>query len=323
MKNILEIMLITYNRKQHLQNTFDQIFAENSPIKNFDITILNNNSVDGSTELIEEYRFKFPNIKHIIHNRNIGGNANIARAFEIVRKKFFWILCDDDEYDWNSWGEVELAIKKDYDAIVVANYMNPSVDTACLIKQLSFVPGGIYKSIDITDTIMVNIEFNIYSMFPHLIHVCNLINNNKAFYICNKSVVNMVSHGAEETYVRCCDLSSMHPYFKSMFWTIGFVNTIQMLTDKNIKKLVVKKSSVNGVSLFKDFVTFYCLNKSIGNNSLKNYCDYVCGIGISKIPLLFLAILLYKFKILIFRGFVFGRYCLSRVKRTLSYKLIK
>jgi glycosyltransferase involved in cell wall biosynthesis len=86
LKDILEIFLITYNRKIYLQKTFNQIFANSSPIKNFDITILNNKSTDGTTELIEKYREKFNNIKHIIHNRNIGGNANIARAFELATK---------------------------------------------------------------------------------------------------------------------------------------------------------------------------------------------------------------------------------------------
>lgn len=38
-KENLQIILITYNRKNYLQRTFDQIFADNSPIKGFDITI--------------------------------------------------------------------------------------------------------------------------------------------------------------------------------------------------------------------------------------------------------------------------------------------
>ena len=115
----IEIILITYNRKKHLQNTFNQIFAEESPIKDFPITILDNKSTDGTSELIEEYRIKFPNIKHIINNRNIGGNANIARAFEIASKEYVWILCDDDEYDFTHWKDVEKAIEENYDAIVI------------------------------------------------------------------------------------------------------------------------------------------------------------------------------------------------------------
>ena len=107
LKNKLDIILITYNRKKFLTRTLEQIFSEKSPIKNLDITILNNVSTDGSTELINEYCQKFPNIKHVIHNHNIGGNANIARAFEIASKDYVWVLCDDDFYNWENWAEIE------------------------------------------------------------------------------------------------------------------------------------------------------------------------------------------------------------------------
>ena len=56
MKTTLEIILITYNRKSHLRETLNWLFAENSPVKDLDITILNNKSTDGTTELIEEYK---------------------------------------------------------------------------------------------------------------------------------------------------------------------------------------------------------------------------------------------------------------------------
>ena len=180
----LEIILVTFNRKEHLQNTFDQIFADNSPIKDLDITILDNKSTDGTSELIEEYKTKFPNIKHIIHNRNIGGNANICRAFEVASKKYFWILCDDDEYNWDNWNEVEQAMNEDYDAIVVANYVEPEKNLSYLLKQMTFVPSTIHKTENLNDTVMSNAEFNLSNMFSQLALPCHLINNDKRIYVC-------------------------------------------------------------------------------------------------------------------------------------------
>ena len=115
MENKLGIVLITYNRKNFLEETFNQIFADNSPIKNFDITVLNNNSTDGTSELINDYCKKFPNLKHVINKINIGGNANIAKAFaEYSNKDYIWVICDNDTYDWSAWQEVENAIKSDF-----------------------------------------------------------------------------------------------------------------------------------------------------------------------------------------------------------------
>ena len=126
MKDKLQIVLITYNRKKYLQRTFDQIFAKDSPIKDYDITILDNASTDGTSELIKEYKLKFPNINHIRHNINIGGNANICRAFELgvtSGKEYVWVLCDDDKYDFSNWHEVEREINAKKDIICVCDYV--------------------------------------------------------------------------------------------------------------------------------------------------------------------------------------------------------
>ena len=119
LNNKLDIVLITYNRKEFLEETFGQIFAQDSPIKDFDITILDNHSTDGTSEFIQEYCLKHPNIKHIRNKVNIGGNANIAKALvEIPTKEYVWVLCDNDSYDWSAWNEIEQAVKDNYDVIM-------------------------------------------------------------------------------------------------------------------------------------------------------------------------------------------------------------
>jgi GT2 family glycosyltransferase len=85
-KNSLEIILITYQRHSYLQNVFCDFFAPQSPLKDLDFTILDNASTDGTSELYKEYAAKLPNVNYIRYNKNIGGNANIARAFELAKK---------------------------------------------------------------------------------------------------------------------------------------------------------------------------------------------------------------------------------------------
>ena len=153
----LDIVLITYNRKTHLQNTFEQIFAQNSPIKDFPITILDNCSTDGTTELIEEYSQKHKNINHIRHEKNIGGNANITRAFELPKKEYFWIICDDDAYDWSSWNEVEKAINEGKDAVIVTRDLLKKRENLGLItRQLTFLPAGIVYTKAFSSTASTN-----------------------------------------------------------------------------------------------------------------------------------------------------------------------
>ncbi|MBP3821489.1 glycosyltransferase [bacterium] len=61
-ENLLQIYLLIYNRKNKLKETLKYILDIQSPIRNFDITILDNASDDVTSELIEDYIIRFPNI---------------------------------------------------------------------------------------------------------------------------------------------------------------------------------------------------------------------------------------------------------------------
>ena len=106
-KDRLQIILPTYNRAPQLKRTLEQLLADDSPVKDFDITILDNRSTDGTSNVIKNAQSLHPNIKHIRHRHNVGGNANIAKALEMGEKKYLWVICDDDLYDWTGWSNVE------------------------------------------------------------------------------------------------------------------------------------------------------------------------------------------------------------------------
>lgn len=239
-KENLQIILITYNRKKYLQQTFEQIFANNSPIRDFAITILDNKSTDGTSELIEEYKKKFPKINHIIHNRNIGGNANIVRAFEFSSKKYLWILCDDDNFDWTHWNEVVEAMQNDSDIICICHHiLNNQIkkqDISHQLVQLSLLPAGIYKTTHFDDTLLRNLYDNIYTMFPHLIPVIYCINNNGKLKTTEHEVLK-IGINLNETdcsYIRGNNFDEIWPRNKKMLWFTGFSNICSALKNKKI-----------------------------------------------------------------------------------------
>ncbi len=279
-KDKLQIFIITYNREFYLKRTFEQIFAQNSPIKDFDITILDNKSTDGTYKLIEEYRKKFPNIKCMIHNRNIGGNANIARAFELASKKYVWVLCDDDFYNWDNWSEVEKAVNEDYDAVVTALYnITNKNNISDVIFQLVFLPAGIYKVSNINDNVMKNIYDNLQNIFPHLVLPIYLVNNNKKIYVLNKEIItegyeyaNSHEHidKSDNSLIRGYDKDELFAVTQNMNWHIGYVNTLTLMNDK--------KAVMNGL---KSAMTYKPLKTNIFDvvrcvvyNSMRNKKSY-------------------------------------------------
>lgn len=274
--NYLEIFIVTYNRKKYLKNTLDQILSDTSPVKNYKITILDNCSNDGSSELINEYIKKFSNIKHIIHNHNIGGNANICRAFELSTYPYVWILCDDDEYSWEHWDEVEKAIISGKDLIVVANYCKPKLSDVNLIKQLTFVPAGIYKTSHFSDGMMINAYYNISTMFPQIAIASVYINKNLNIYICNYGIVNMVTNHEDCSYVRGVEGVKPHPYMKNNYWQFGFATAIQLFEDNTLREKLTENINLEEVRGREGYFHMLGITRDLCNNNIRNLTELFC-----------------------------------------------
>jgi len=276
-KKFLEIILVTYNRKAHLQETFSQIFSDNSPIKDLPITILDNKSTDGSSELIEKYKSKYPNIKHIIHNKNIGGNGNIARAFELATAKYVWVLCDDDYFNWDNWPEVEKAMYNDNDIIFLCTELIfDRTSISQLLHQATLIPACIYKTERITDTILQNIINTTHTMFGQVsLSADILVNNPGKSFICTKDIVERGVHNEEnpETTIRGSKKQDVHPIMQNVFWHVGFINAIQIIKDKKLRYKIIEEVNFNDRNdeSFLDYLFFILkYNKRHRNSSLYN-----------------------------------------------------
>jgi len=246
LRDKIQLVLCTYNRKKYLKRTLEQLFAENSPIKDFDITILNNASNDGTSELIDEFCEKFPNIKHISRKVNIGGCANICGAYELgvnLGKEYVWVLCDDDRFDFSGWHEVEKLVEEKTDVICVADYCfktpQQRKNPAYQLLQLTFVPGGIYRTELITDNVLTNMYNAIYTMFQSPCIAISAINNEKSIKVLSKSLVcsGLLFENADDihdvSYTRGIDEKEMLKRNKDNCWVLGYANVLTLLKDKS------------------------------------------------------------------------------------------
>jgi len=158
----LSIVIITYNRCSFLDKTLSQL--ANSPFCECPIWILNNASTDATLDVCKAWSSIFPCFHVITHKFNIGADANILRAYEYGDSYYKWILCDDDELNFDCVDDLLDVIRnKRYDLIRVTTVNVPGVITAergtCRTlgslledkKSLSFfsfgfVPGIIFRS---------------------------------------------------------------------------------------------------------------------------------------------------------------------------------
>lgn len=268
-ENKLEIVLITYNRRDCLERTFKHIFAEDSPIRDYNITILNNSSTDGSTELINEYCSNYSNIKHIINSKNIGGNANISKALvEIPKKEYIWVLCDNDDYDWSAWGEVENAVENGVDAIITRHCENKLSD---IFYYSTLVSGCIYKTGLIDEAVTENIYDFIPYLFPHLAPIANVINNEKTVYIVSKDIVHAgINPGHDGSFIRGMNLSNLNENRKNIFWSVGYFNSLRLINDEKKRTEIIDGLRHFHKSLFDLFKTVMVKNKVLFKNYPSN-----------------------------------------------------
>jgi glycosyltransferase involved in cell wall biosynthesis len=235
----LEILIPTYNRKPHITRTLGQLTAPDSPVHGCSITVLDNASTDGSSEVIAQFAAKYKNITHMRHPKNIGGNANIARAFELAKKPYVWVVCDDDSFRWDFWWEIENALQTGtYDLLLTRkDDLKGTSDIARIFRQCTFLPAGIYRTAIITGGVLMNMYNNVPNMFPHLALISEILNKKGKIFlpqgeIMDKCTFDTVTSGdgsntrGSETY--------SPPFITNMFWTVGFINSIQMVQDKKL-----------------------------------------------------------------------------------------
>ena len=281
-KDKLQIYVVTYNRLKKLKYTLDEILK--SPVKDFDITILDNASTDGTSELIDEYCKTYSNITHIRHPHNVGGNANICRAFEMganCNKEYFWVLCDDDKYDFSNWCEVEERIKAKDDVICVCDYIcstdEKKKDKASQIFQLTFVPSGIYKSSLITDDVLVNMYDAILTMFQQAVVVIKCINENKKIHVLSKPIVFNGLHFEDKVDGKSCSYKRggnekwVMERRENTLWILGFSNILTLLKDKKLRKKCME-ISIPYKDIYGSWDNFYnCMNALYINSGKINY----------------------------------------------------
>lgn len=297
--DILQIYIVTYNRKYKLYRTLRSLLKESSPVKNCAITILDNNSTDSTQKIIQQYQKKFKNVEYIKNIVNIGGNANICRAFELATKcgkNYCWVLCDDDKFNFSHWNEIEdVLLTNRYDCVLTEwKYRFSSKDLPYIINSLAFVPAGIYKVKNLTSVVISNAEANIMYSFPHLAIGCSLLNNNKKFYVPKYRVV---KQQIDMAFTRGFN-SEIHFRMAHVNLFSSYINSYQMIQDKSLRY-----SCCNVLWVGRSF--FYSMMAFWRTNGLYFYNIFDVFLGISlfqKIQFILagILVLLHKFVVNIF-----------------------
>lgn len=267
----LELVLITYNRANYLENTLSQLL--NSPFRNCKLTILDNCSTDNTPQICIHYKNLFSNMQIIRHKHNIGANANILRAVETSTSLYTWLLADDDSLDFSLSEPVIEAINSErYDVLIfysagvefhgfngetiyqqlknykIEKYKDNSVnfsethgkELVNIIKHyyfqtLTFIPSNIFKTEIYDSECFIEGYDNIYNKLPHFKFIAKTIENDLSIYVSEKEIV---SRGIE---------NSTHDTLTGVnFW----LSSSLILKDKKMRDIMTKKMFMHSMFYF-------------------------------------------------------------------------
>ncbi|XVJ50984.1 MAG: glycosyltransferase family 2 protein [Vampirovibrio sp.] len=265
----LELILITYNRANHVENTFQQLLKDDSPVRDLPILVLDNNSTDATPEVVQHWQARFPNLRYKKNKYNVGLAGNIFKAMEAASHEYVWILGDDDVYDFTHWQFAEAAMQRQEPAIILARYCLPDdlkTDIPAQVVQLTFITGGIYRTTILNDTIMYNALQVVFTLFPHLALILYLVNTNQKMYVVPHAISSngLKPETTDSSYIRGTIEKDLLPRSRTMNWLAGFANCCTLVHDPQLAKAIFKRGYEvihDGETNFFEFMHFLLLQK--------------------------------------------------------------
>ena len=271
----LQLFIVTFNRRNYLERTLKKILSSESPIKNCAITIFDNCSTDGTSELLAEYSRTHKNIRILKHCLNIGGNANIALALMEAKKsdkEYSWILCDDDDFDFTNFSEIYTAMEKQYDVIITTflnnqKYLkseNAMISLPRKIFECCFLPGFIFRTKNIDSDCIQNIFFNIYQCFPHMALIISIVNKGGELFVLNHKIVIHDIPRLENSFELLRSFAPLSERLRKFDLYTAYINTFQLIKNKKLRYKTIEYLLYNE--------TFWeQLKRFIGKNKIAKY----------------------------------------------------
>lgn len=243
-KDKLGIVLTTYNRCDKARKTLETLLSDSAPTKDFSITVQDNNSTDGTEDMVANLQRHHPNLHYRKNKYNLGISGNIAKAMELAEREYHWNICDDDIFTWGGWEELESEISKGTPVLCVSNYLlKPQYinQFEYQLQQMTFVPGIIISTKLYTDTTIRNTVDHIFTLFPHLVPIITFHNNGGKIHVLkNPLVTNGMEKSTDCSYLRGINATETFHRSRTMTWLVGYSNVLANLNDRHLAQKCFK-----------------------------------------------------------------------------------
>ena len=279
----LGIVITTYNRSAFLKRTLNALLADDSPVKNCQITVQDNRSSDDTPNVVREFQAHHTNLHYRVNPYNLGISGNICKAMELADKEYHWNLGDDDYFNWQNWKEVETEIDNNTSVICVSNYIIPKQNMTRVdyqLLQMSFMPSIIIRTDLYTDTTIRNSFDNIFTLFPHLVPIITFLNTDGKIHVVSKEIViNGGDPRTDYSYLRGARPDIIFNRSRTMTWIVGYANIIANLNDRKLARQCFNTAIRVAITGYYAFLS-QCLFAFRGRENMMQLADLSSQCGI-------------------------------------------
>ena len=278
MKSKVTISILTFNRAKKLFQILNDIHLQNED-NFYKIIIYDNYSTDNTIEIIQKFKLKIKNLKHVRQKKNIGFFNNYMQAISKCNTNYIWVLADDDRINKGGLKSVKNFILKNKSFALLSlgslnlNNQNCNINlnpNNYIGKRIFDLKKDFYKMGEISRNIFNFKEISTFQpskiirLFPQLFFFKNLFTSKLPLFYLNENIIlrnNIIStnndgntYSAKDTKIRLN--SEVNEY---LFCLESIKNNlsqkdrrviINVLFNKNLRSWFIESKIINNKILF-------------------------------------------------------------------------
>jgi len=124
MKKVLSIIVPTYNMEKYLRKCLDSLIVSDENMQRLEVLVINDGSIDSSSQIAHEYEAKYPQTFCVIDKENGNYGSCINRGLKEATGKYVKILDADDSLDVRTFNDLftKLARLDDSIEMIITDY---------------------------------------------------------------------------------------------------------------------------------------------------------------------------------------------------------
>jgi glycosyltransferase involved in cell wall biosynthesis len=131
-KPLVSICIPVFNGENFIKDCLDSVISQSN--KNFEIIVIDNNSVDNTLQIVKSYND--PRIKIYSNEKNIGALNNFTKCIELASAEYFVMIPHDDVMQQNFIDEMSTILNKNKEVGIVYAGVNYIDEDKNIIKKI-------------------------------------------------------------------------------------------------------------------------------------------------------------------------------------------